>query len=64
MNFKGGNLTTDSGALHLRQLDDRLGLSHLLSSGVSEKRDHEKFATFRSSSCWENTSGISNEIAD
>ena len=42
MDFKGGNLTTDSGAILLRQLDDRLGFTQRFTTCINEKRDPRK----------------------
>ncbi len=40
--FNGGNLTSDAGAIFLRRVDERLGLSERLASCIIDRRDPNK----------------------
>ena len=42
VDFDGGNLTSDSGAIFLRQVDEKLSLTHRLSRHFVDRRDPKK----------------------
>lgn len=40
--FTGGDLSSDGGVMLLRQVDERLGLSHAAAAGLPDPRDPER----------------------